>query len=308
LDGGFGPELSPYAPKWARDLAQIETHTLAIACEAPFEQNRRDEGQSAVDRDLFDQPMLDQDFPVGPHNAQSSLEPTAVPEPDWGAPQSPTAVGILMRFGGAVAVAALVAAFTVGKLPSKLPVSWPTTPDAKTEGSPFGLRFAGQTAAPTQTGTVPQVLSTAIPPLAVGQNEPQGAGYASPLNVSLDNAAAGEVIVAAPEKIAAAAFVRRQLDRDEVAALLKRGEDFIASGDIASARLVLQRAAEAGEVRAALVVAGTYDPNVLEKLGLQGLPADVGMARTWYERAREFGSAEAPRRLEQLASRDNSVR
>jgi hypothetical protein len=43
----------------------------------------------------------------------------------------------------------------------------------------------------------------------------------------------------------------------------------------------------------------------LEKLGVQGLSADIAKARAWYERAKEFGSTEAPRRLEMLASRDH---
>jgi len=98
-------------------------------------------------------------------------------------------------------------------------------------------------------------------------------------------------------------WVLRQLDREEISALLKRGENFIADGDLASARLVLQRAAEGGDPRAALTLAGTYDPIVLEKLGIQGFASDIAAARTWYERAKEFGSAEAMRRLEMLASR-----
>jgi hypothetical protein len=99
-------------------------------------------------------------------------------------------------------------------------------------------------------------------------------------------------------------FVFRNLDRDEIDTLLKRGDDFITSGDIAGARLVLQRAAEGNEARAALTLAGTYDPVVLEKLGVQGLSADVAKARAWYERAKELGSPEARQRLELLASRD----
>ncbi len=100
-------------------------------------------------------------------------------------------------------------------------------------------------------------------------------------------------------------WVLRQLDREEISALLKRGENFIADGDLASARLVLQRAAEAGDPRAALRLAGTYDPIVLEQLSVPGysVDANIAMARTWYERAKEFGSAEAMRRLEMLASR-----
>jgi TPR repeat protein len=85
--------------------------------------------------------------------------------------------------------------------------------------------------------------------------------------------------------------------------LLRRGEAFLATGDIAAARLVLQRAAEAGDARAALTLAETYDPIMLEKLGIQGLASDIAVARTWYERAKEFGSAEAMQRLGILASR-----
>jgi hypothetical protein len=59
----------------------------------------------------------------------------------------------------------------------------------------------------------------------------------------------------------------------------------------------------AGLARAALMLAGTYDPIILEKLSIQGLASDIAAARTWYERAKEFGSAEAMRRLEILASR-----
>jgi hypothetical protein len=100
-------------------------------------------------------------------------------------------------------------------------------------------------------------------------------------------------------------FVLRHLDPDEVTALVKRGEDFIASGDLASARLVLQRAAEAGEAQAALSLAGTYDPIVLEKFGFKGPTADIAKARFWYERAQEFGSPKATVRLQSLASRDH---
>lgn len=95
----------------------------------------------------------------------------------------------------------------------------------------------------------------------------------------------------------------RQLDPGEIAALLKRGDKLIASGDLAAARLVLQRAAEAGDARAALALAGTYDPVVLEKLEVHGFAPNIATARAWYEKAQQFGSADAPRRLEMLASR-----
>ena len=94
-----------------------------------------------------------------------------------------------------------------------------------------------------------------------------------------------------------------RLDPNEIASSLRRADDLIASGDLAAARLVLRRAANAGDARAAMTLAGTYDPVILEKLGVHGFVPDVAMARAWYEKAKKFGSAEAPRRLELLASK-----
>jgi hypothetical protein len=42
----------------------------------------------------------------------------------------------------------------------------------------------------------------------------------------------------------------------------------------------------------------------LKHLGVRGIVASVATARTWYEKAEQFGSAEARRRLELLAKRD----
>jgi hypothetical protein len=98
------------------------------------------------------------------------------------------------------------------------------------------------------------------------------------------------------------AIAQRQLDREEVTVLLKRGKDLIADGDIAAARLVLKRAAEANDVEATLALAATYDPYVLRELKVYSFAADAGMARAWYEKARELGSPAALRRLEMLTS------
>jgi hypothetical protein len=97
-------------------------------------------------------------------------------------------------------------------------------------------------------------------------------------------------------------FAGGQLDREEVTVLLKRGKDLIASGDIAAARLILKRAADANDAEAALALAATYDPYVLRGLKVYGFAADAEMARAWYEKARVLGSSAASQRLEMLAS------
>jgi hypothetical protein len=103
-------------------------------------------------------------------------------------------------------------------------------------------------------------------------------------------------------------FVIRQIDRDELVSLLHRADEFIRSGDLSSARLLLRRTAEAGYAQGTLALAGTFDPNVLSKLGFQAGAADVAMARLWYERAETLGSTEAQRRLQQLSIMGNSAR
>jgi cell division protein FtsB len=95
------------------------------------------------------------------------------------------------------------------------------------------------------------------------------------------------------------------LDSNEIASSLRRGDALVASGDVAAARLVLRRAADAGDARAAMTLAGTYDPAILEKLGVRGVVPDLAMARGWYEKAKKFGAVEATQRLELLASRQH---
>jgi TPR repeat protein len=95
-------------------------------------------------------------------------------------------------------------------------------------------------------------------------------------------------------------LAQRQIDREEITVLINRGKDLIANGDLAAARLVLQRAADANDAEAALALAATYDPVVLRELKVYGFTADAAMARAWYQRARELGSAAALKRLEIL--------
>ena len=95
------------------------------------------------------------------------------------------------------------------------------------------------------------------------------------------------------------------LDASEIAALLKRAESLVGSGDLAAARLVLRRAAEAGDARAAMMLGGTYDPTVLDRLGVHGLVPDFAMARSWYDKAKRFAAAEAASQRDALTKKQN---
>jgi hypothetical protein len=140
----------------------------------------------------------------------------------------------------------------------------------------------GPTLASIQTNAAP----VATPPAAAPPTFPK-VGPAPQLDTMTQPTAA----VPAPR-------AQVSLTRDEIAALLKRGQDLIAAGDIASARLMLTHLAEAGDAQASFILAGTFDAAVLAKLRVVGAQPDPEKARTWYARAAELGSLEAKQRLQ----------
>ncbi len=270
--------------------------------------------------------------------APPSFPSTPVPEPYCSPPRPRIWIGIMMRFAGAAAVAAVIAALVVWK------TSWNMNNGHVDQGPPVasGLSRSVESDDGNRTIIASRRPAPAAPKLAVGEEsapsrdtlagtatsqQPEPSAKAPeatpPTAPAAPKLAVGEESAPSRDTLAGAAtsqkrepsarvqeaipptaqtmapgLVTRQLERDEVVLLIKRGEDFITSGDLSSARLLLQRAAEAGDMHAALALAGTFDPNLLAK----GFAADVVMARFWYERAKQFGSTEAPRRLEQLES------
>jgi hypothetical protein len=89
----------------------------------------------------------------------------------------------------------------------------------------------------------------------------------------------------------------------DVSALVEQGKAFVDIGDLVAARILFRRAAKAGDAAAAIAMGATYDPVVLAERGVRGVAADLDEARAWYERAKDMGSSEGPRRLEMLANR-----
>jgi len=86
----------------------------------------------------------------------------------------------------------------------------------------------------------------------------------------------------------------------EIAALIGRGDVFLSSGDITSARLFYERAADAGSGPAALQLGATFDPVVLGRVGARGVIADPAQALSWYRRARDLGMVEAEQRIKRF--------
>jgi TPR repeat protein len=74
--------------------------------------------------------------------------------------------------------------------------------------------------------------------------------------------------------------------------LLARGDSLLRAGAVATARQFYERAAGAGDGRAALRLGATFDPVFLDRAGLGKMRADAAMARSWYKRALDLGAAD----------------
>jgi hypothetical protein len=97
-----------------------------------------------------------------------------------------------------------------------------------------------------------------------------------------------------------AAAPSKTLDAETLAALMTRAKSMLTLGDIAAARLLLERAANAQDATAAFLLAQTYDPAVLGVRDPRSITPDPVMARDWYRKAASFGSTGAQQRLTQF--------
>jgi multidrug efflux system membrane fusion protein len=79
------------------------------------------------------------------------------------------------------------------------------------------------------------------------------------------------------------ALVQPPLSAAEVSGLVKRGDYFVATGDITSARLFYERAIEAGNRGAAVRMGITFDPVFLDKVGIRPTVGNQREARAWYQ-------------------------
>jgi hypothetical protein len=282
---------SMYAPPWARDTV---TDAADAALTATNEFRRSLPPVSQLDEmEPRKVRPFDGDVAIRRMRERPSLDPVMMPAPPAEARNS--AAMVLARVAGAVGLAALAAFFVVGASPLQVAV-----------------KAEGETALPLLW---PRLIGTSRPQQAAQRSDERAAEPAALADrfaaMSQDTPAVPvRTVAVAPEAIAPEPVVTvptppppsvRTLDQAEIGMLYRRGEELTAQGDIAAARLMFARAAEAGDARAALALGASYDPDVLKKLGVVGVAADPVRAREWYAKAAEFGSGEATRRLAQSA-------
>jgi len=86
----------------------------------------------------------------------------------------------------------------------------------------------------------------------------------------------------------------------DIARLIARGDSLLKLGDIASARLMFERAAVHGSAVAATAVGKTHDPAFHMELGVMGPQADSEAAADWYRKGLAGGDRAAEARLAKL--------
>jgi hypothetical protein len=231
-------------------------------------------------------------------------EPQLVPLPPPEADRSPWRwpLLILAAVGMIAPVLYYFSSYRFG--PVLEPVPPPTSASVLSQPAPSADRFDAARAIPSEQSTTfgsrdEHAATSIVPPAPLRQanTSPALPSGPSPAN---ETAAApptnpGSAKASSPGKPA------RILSPEQITLLVRQGEQLVSAGDLVAARIVLQRAAEAGNVTAALALATTYDPVVIAKLGVIGVEGDVEKARNWYQEAERLGSAEATRRLRNLA-------
>lgn len=114
---------------------------------------------------------------------------------------------------------------------------------------------------------------------------------------------------AAPPAASAAAFVATAAEPPSAkpspaaTTLLARGDELIAIGDVATARVVYERAAALKSGRGATSAGRTYDPRFLHQIGAVGVVPDPDTAAAWYRKGAAMGDEAASSLLGDLGSK-----
>ena len=149
-------------------------------------------------------------------------------------------------------------------------------------------------AATAPVAATPSASPSAVASLAVAPQTPVSASPATTAKVETP-------VVSAPAPAAPVASA-------DAARWSVRGLVALARGDISSARLFLTRAAEAGDARAWVALADTYDPAMLTKLGVVFAPGDAQRAKDCLVKAVAAGVVVPKDRLAALDQRERQVR
>lgn len=182
---------------------------------------------------------------------------------------------------------------------------WPHAPDeAAVQNASIPLDRAKPAVPPAAApARAPAVIAAPAP--APAATSTPAAPFQEPAAAAPSAPAGATAMPAAPQEAALppAGTQAKPTPPQDVEALIERGNQLVATGDIAAARFFYQRAAEQGSGPAATAVGKTYDPLFLEQAHVRGVRGDPAMAAEWYRKAISAGDHQAERRLKQLAGK-----
>jgi hypothetical protein len=123
------------------------------------------------------------------------------------------------------------------------------------------------------------------------------------LNTGHPASAAGKTATAVAIPTARPATTPPTVQEQSMAATYaSRGDAMLAIKDVSAARKFYEYAANGGSARAAMALAGTYDPAFLTQLGAVGVRPDPALAANWYRTAAALGAPDAEARLHTLST------
>jgi len=132
---------------------------------------------------------------------------------------------------------------------------------------------------------------------------PGGRAVSSPISSRAEGATSGGDALPEGQSTDARLGIAARSSKEAVLALRARGDVLFGAGDIVSARLFYERAAEGGDGQAALQLGETYDPEFLKRAGITGIRGDSATAKRWYRQASGLGASEAQILLNSAADR-----
>jgi hypothetical protein len=170
-------------------------------------------------------------------------------------------------------------------------------PEADTQSAPLvdvveATPPAAPAASVVSSNAAPLALTAEIPEVVTAKSAPNPEGGSPVVGVAtLENAPNVTVQNAAAHRQPVA--VRSALSIEDANGLIGRGDRMFATGDVVSARLFYEYAADAGDGAAALRLGETFDPEFLSRIRMNGVAGDRDKALYWYRRARDLGQSDA---------------
>jgi len=299
-----------YAPPWVRGRTIPVAERLPSPAIAPLVRARDVAPPVRGRKFVKPRPEFSGDRAMLDLQRQLALNPDIIPEP---CPENASVLWPILFRLCTVTILAAAIAWGLVSLPSAKRTAQMTRPETPAPNAslpenanvPNSVKLARVVPPPVAPPQPLEGLATAgaaLPVAAVSILEPNRPAVAAaakpnpsqPANVTT----ASPAPEAAPQRRDDHPTVRP--DETEISTLVSRGKDFLDNGDLASARLLLRRAADGGSSEGALALAATYDPRVLHQIGAVGATPDIAKAREWYQRAVDLGSASASLQLARM--------